>query len=103
MRNILATLAIAAATAMPAVATPQSPDFINGGQCAGDAYSKCHYTLDIVNPNEAMVYVPHLEFLGRSRISTVNFCAELNKVQDWKDMSTDAELEGFEACLTENT
>ena len=103
MKKLIATLAIAAATAMPAGATPQSPDYINGGQCAGNALSKCRYTLEIVNPTEEMVLVPSLEFLGYSRISTVEHCAELENIADWTNLITDEELYGMEACLIEHT
>jgi hypothetical protein len=103
MRKLLATLAIIASAAMPAGATPQSPDYINGGQCAGDVYSKCRYTLEIVNPNEPMVVIPELKFLGPSRISTIEHCAELEHIADWKNMVTDEELLSMEACLIEHT
>jgi hypothetical protein len=103
MRKLLAALAIAAATVMPAGATPQSPDYINGGQCAGDALSKCRYTLEIVEPNEEMVVVPGLEMVGPSRISTVEFCAEMYGVEDWSDMVTDLDLDGMYVCLIEHT
>jgi hypothetical protein len=93
----------ALATALPAGATPQSPDYINGGQCAGDRYSKCRYTLEIVEPNEPMVLVPSLEFLGYSRISTVEHCAEIENIADWQNLITDEELYGMEACLIEHT
>jgi hypothetical protein len=88
---------------LPAGATPQSPDYINGGQCAGDRYSKCRYTLEIVNPNEPMVVIPELKFLGASRISTIEHCAELENIADWKNMITDEELYSMEACLIEHT
>ena len=103
MRKLLAALAIAAATVMPAGATPQSPDYINGGQCAGDRYSKCRYSLEIIEPNEPMVVVPNLEMVGPSRISTVEFCAEMVGVNDWSDMMTDLELDGMYVCLIEHT
>jgi hypothetical protein len=103
MRKLLAALAIAAATVMPAGATPQSPDYINGGQCAGDRYSKCRYSLEIIEPNEPMVVVPNLEMVGPSRISTVEFCAEVVGVNDWSDMMTDLELDGMYVCLIEHT
>jgi hypothetical protein len=93
----------ALATALPAGATPQSPDYINGGQCAGDRYSKCRYTLEIVEPTEPMVLVPSLEFLGYSRISTVEHCAEIENIADWQNLITDEELYGMEACLIEHT
>jgi hypothetical protein len=103
MKKLIAAIAIAAATALPAGATPQSPDYINGGQCAGDAYSKCRYSLEIIEPNELMVVVPNLEFLGYSRISTVEHCAELEHINDWTNLMTDEELFGMEACLIEHT
>lgn len=103
MKKLLATLAIIASAAMPAGATPQSPDYINGGQCAGDRYSKCRYTLEVINPNEPMVVIPELKFLGPSRISTIEHCAELEHIADWKNMITDEELLSMEACLIEHT
>ena len=103
MQKFISALALALATALPAGATPQSPDYINGGQCAGDAYSKCRYSLEIVNPSEPMVLVPSLEFLGYSRISTVEHCAELENIADWTNLMTDEELYGMEACLIEHT
>jgi len=103
MKKFIAALAIAASTAMPAMATPESPDYINGGQCAGDQYSKCRYSLDIVNPGELMIVVPNLEFLGYSRISTVEHCSEIVGVEDYTNLITDSELEGMEACLIEHT
>lgn len=102
MRKLLTALAIIASAAIPAGATPQSPDYINGGQCAGDQYSKCRYTLEIVNPNEPMVVIPELQFLGASRISTIEHCADLEYITDWKNMITDEELFGMEACLIEH-
>lgn len=58
---------------------------------------------NIVNPGELMVVVPGLEFLGYSRISTVEFCAEIEQVRDWTELTTDAEFEGMHACLVEHT
>jgi hypothetical protein len=103
MKKFIAIAALIALRAMPAGATPQSPDYINGGQCAGDGYSKCHYSLEVINPNELMVLVPGLEALGYSRISTVEHCAGLVNVRDWTELTTDAELEGMDACLEEHT
>lgn len=103
MQKFFSALALVLATAIPAGATPQSPDYINGGQCAGDQYSKCRYSLEIVNPSEPMVLVPSLEFLGYSRISTVEHCAELENINDWTNLMTDEELFGMEACLIEHT
>jgi hypothetical protein len=57
----------------------------------------------IVNPNEAMVLVPGIEFVGPSRISTVTFCAKQVGIDDYRDLQTDAEFEGMHACLVEMT
>jgi hypothetical protein len=58
---------------------------------------------EIVNPDELMVLVPHLEFLGYSRISTVEFCADIENISDWANMLTDSEFQGMEYCLREHT
>jgi hypothetical protein len=102
MKTLLSILA-AVAFAVPAQATPESPDFINGGQCAGDVYSKCRYTLEVINPDEEMVQVPGLENLGPSRISTVEFCQEIEGLNDWREMMTDSDFDLMEACLIEHT
>ena len=81
MKKLIAALAIAAATALPASATP----------------------FEVMNPNELMVLVPSLEFLGYSRISTVEFCAQIENINDWTNLITDEELYGMEACLVEHT
>ena len=83
MIKFFPALAIAAATALPAGATPVQRE--------------------IVAPDELMVLVPHLEFVGYSRISTVEFCAEMLGVNDWTDMMTDLELDGMHVCLLEQT
>ena len=102
MKTAFAILA-AVTLALPAGATPQSPDFINGGQCAGDSYSKCRYTLEVINPDEEMVQVPGLENLGPSRISTVEFCQEIEGLNDWRQLITDSDFDLMEACLIEHT
>ena len=81
MKKFIAALAIATATALPAAATP----------------------FEVMNPNELMVLVPNLEFLGYSRISTVEFCAEIENITDWTNMITDSEFQGMEFCLREHT
>lgn len=102
MKKLIAALAIAASTVMPAMATPQSPDFINGGQCAGDQYSKCRYTLEIINPDEPMVVLPAFKDLGPSRLSTIEWCSKVvGKTYD--ELITDSDFEGYEACLVEHT
>jgi hypothetical protein len=58
---------------------------------------------EVMNPNELMVVVPNLEYLGYSRISTVEFCAQFENVKDWTNLITDTELSGMEACLIEHT
>ncbi len=73
------------------------------GKCAGPEWSGCKYGLEIVEPNEEMVIVPGLEHQGPSRISTVRHCAELNGIDNWRGLITDAEFEGMEACLIEHT
>ena len=58
---------------------------------------------EIVHPQEEMVVVPGLEKIGPSRISTIDFCADVYGVEDWNNMITDDELEAFDACLEEHT
>ena len=84
MKKLLAALVIAATAALPASATPET-----------------RYTTDVVNPGELMVLVPGLEWIGYSRISTVEFCQETNDVEDWMNLITDDEFEQMEACLAE--
>ena len=81
MHKLLTAIAAAVFTAVPASATPERV---------------------IVNPNEPMVVIPELQFLGASRISTIEHCAELEYITDWKNMITDQELFGMEACLIEH-
>ena len=60
-------------------------------------------TREVINPNEAMVLVPGIEFVGPSRISTVTFCAKQVGIDDYRDLQTDSEFEGMHACLVEMT
>jgi hypothetical protein len=83
MRNILIAAATVLSLGGNAMATPNQRE--------------------IVNPNELMVLVPNLEFLGYSRISTVEFCAEIENITDWTNMITDSEFQGMEFCLREHT
>ena len=76
--RIIAALAIALATALPVSATPHR---------------------EVIAYDEMMVLVPNLEFLGFSRISTVDACVEETGVTDYSNLTTDYELESFEACL----
>ena len=80
MTNLISAL-LTAALALPASATPRV----------------------IVNANEQMIVVPGLEMLGPSRVSTVQFCASEVGVDDYRDLQTDSEFEGVEACLREMT
>jgi hypothetical protein len=50
-----------------------------------------------------MILVPGLEELGYSRISTVEFCAELENINDYTNLITDEELYSMEGCLIEHT
>lgn len=89
--------------AIPASATPQSPDYTNGGQCAGDRYSKCRYSLEIVKPavdNGLMTNVPNF---GQSRVETVSFCLRDAGVTNYQQLTTDMQWETFEGCMTEHT
>ena len=81
MRSFLAALALAATTVLPASATPERV---------------------IVNPSEPMILVPGLEFLGYSRISTVEHCAEIVGT-DYTQLITDTDYTQMEQCLIEHT
>lgn len=81
MKTILTALALATFAALPAGATPT--------------------TREVIAPDELMVKVPGLEWIGYSRISTVEFCQETNDVNDWMELITDTEFEQMEACLLE--
>ncbi len=83
MKSLLSALAIASLSILPASATPTERE--------------------IINPQEPMVLVPGLEFLGYSRISTVEFCAEIENINDYSNLITDEELYSMEACLIEHT
>jgi hypothetical protein len=82
MTKILSAFALVA-LALPASATP--------------------IVREVINPNEAMVVVPNLEYRGPSRISTVTFCAELTQTEDWRNMITDEDLVLMDDCLEEHT
>ena len=83
LKKLIVAIAIFASTAIPAGATPTQ--------------------LEVINYDEMMVLVPSLEFVGYSRISTVEHCAEMLGVEDWTDMITDDELDGMHVCLIEHT
>jgi len=57
----------------------------------------------IVAPPEPTVITPGLEFMGESRLSTVEFCATIYGVKDWRKMMTDSEFEAMEDCYNEHT
>ena len=82
MLKALATLALAASLVGPASATPTQRDIV--------AY------------DEMMILVPNLEYLGYSRLSTVEHCAEIEKINDYTNLTTDNEFESMEFCLTEH-
>jgi hypothetical protein len=58
---------------------------------------------EVINPNEPMVVVPGLEFLGASRISTVEHCASIEGLNDWHQLITDHDFEAMHGCLVEHT
>ena len=80
---------------------------ITGGNCAAPAGSGCRYDAElrfaVVAPLEEMVLVPGLEWLGHSRISTAEHCAEIAGLTDWRAAITDSEYLSLEACLIEHT
>lgn len=82
MHKLLATLALIATTALPATATPTQRE--------------------IINYDEMMVLVPGLEYLGYSRITTVEHCSEIVGT-DYTDLITDSDFEQMEQCLIEHT
>jgi hypothetical protein len=57
---------------------------------------------DIVAYDEMMILVPNLEYLGYSRLTTVEHCAEIEKINDYTNLMTDSEFESMEFCLTEH-
>ena len=80
LKKFIATLAIAAATVLPAGATP----------------------FEIVNPGEPMIVLPAFKNLGASRLSTIEWCSEVvGKAYD--ELITDSDFESYEACLIEHT
>ena len=80
--KLLTAIAAVVLAAVPASATPERT---------------------IINPTEQMITVPGLEFLGASRISTVEFCAEIEYIADYNNIITDEELLNMEECLIEHT
>ena len=83
MLKTLATFALAASLVGPAAATPTQRDIV--------AY------------DEMMILVPNLEYLGYSRLSTVEHCATIVGVADYTNLITDSDFEGMQACLIEHT
>ena len=82
MKQLLSALAIASLAILPASATPKH---------------------EIVAPNEIEILVPGLEFLGYSRLSTVEFCEKIENIDDYSNIITDEQLLNMEACLIEHT
>lgn len=80
------TLSLLATVATLALATPASAN-----------------AFEIINPDETMVVVPGLEFVGPSRLSTVEFCAEIEGLGDYRQLITDHDFEAMHACLVEHT
>ena len=79
---------------------------VTNGNCAAPAGSGCRYNSGIfvpVKPQELMVLVPGLEFLGLSRISSVQHCQKRTGARNWMELQTDAELEGMALCLQDLT
>ena len=79
---------------------------VTQGNCAAPAGSGCRYDSGVfvpVKPNELMVLVPGLEFLGLSRISSVQYCQSQTGVADWRQLITDADLGGMNRCLRDLT
>ena len=58
---------------------------------------------EIINPGEPMVVVPGLEFVGPSRLSTVEHCASIEGLDDYRRLITDHDFEAMHACLVEHT
>ena len=40
----------------------------------------------VVHPHEGMVTIPGLEFLGASRVSSVQFCVTQTGATDWRNL-----------------
>jgi hypothetical protein len=79
---------------------------VTKGNCAAPLGSGCRYDSGIfvpVKPQELMVLVPGLEFLGLSRISSVEFCQKQTGARSWLDLQTDSDLEKMLSCLSDST
>lgn len=86
MKTLLTALTLATAAALlitPTIATPTQHEIVAYG--------------------ETMILVPNLEYLGESRITTVEYCAEIEGINDYTDLVTDDEFENMESCLIEHT
>lgn len=77
MQKLIAALAIVAATALPAAATP-------------------YRAVD----NGLMVDVPNV---GYSRVETLNFCLNEGGAEKYQDLITDSDFVNFERCMVEMT
>jgi hypothetical protein len=81
MKSFLSALAAAVFATVPANASPERV---------------------IVAPNEIMILVPGLEFLGYSRTSTVEHCTAIVGT-DYRALITDSDFEYMHDCLQEHT
>ena len=60
-------------------------------------------THPVVSPSEKMVTVPGLEYMGASRVSSVQFCVSQTGAKDWRHLITDSDLQNVELCLRDLT
>lgn len=58
---------------------------------------------EVFDKNEAMIVVPQLQYLGQSRVSSVNFCVQQVGVKSVDQVITDSQLDILEGCLIDLT
>ena len=68
-----------------------------------NAAFKSYQESQVVNPDEAMIVVPQLHYLGESRVSSVNFCVQQVGVKSVDQVMTDSQLDILEGCLIDLT
>ena len=68
-----------------------------------NAAFKGYQESQVVNPDEAMIVVPQLQYLGESRVSSVNFCVQQVGVKSVDQVITDLQLDILEGCLIDIT
>ena len=57
---------------------------------------------EVVAPNEPMVVLPAFQYLGASRLSTIEMCSGVvGKTYD--NLLTDSDFHNYAVCLSENT